>query len=183
MIYIVAGHPRSGTSMMMYALKQAGMALFYSLEREALLMDLVKDKPVHPNPNGFYEISNIQNMERVAEVLEGRLAKVWPRNFPFLPEASYKVIWMLRSTPAIRNSVALAFEKMLGTIATNPYEAQLKKLERVSSERPDMNILPVYYDDVVERPHQEFARIVNFLGVPLDVTAAAKTVEPKLRSF
>jgi hypothetical protein len=112
-IYIVAGHPRSGTSAMMRALDSGGMRPIWGRERDARFAKFSDDKYAL-NPDGnLYEPSKIQlnhlmNPEKSSD-FRGRVVKLIVGQLLPLPVADYRVVVIVRDPEEIRLSWERAF--------------------------------------------------------------------------
>src|SRR5690606_12020707 len=119
-ITIVSGLPRSGTSMMMQMLKNAGMEIFTDEVREADAN----------NPKGFFEHEKIKALAKDNKFLKdakGKVAKVVCQLVKFLPaNYNYKVILMKRDL----QEVVTSQHKMLVELGKAKPDTYPAKLER-----------------------------------------------------
>src|SRR5438034_10843117 len=92
--YVVSGHPRTGTSMMMHALTAGGLVPSFSpeVDRGAKVVgDYVQ------NPNGFFELSAAEQRDPwFPRRHAGRLIKSQYRQLVGLAPGQYKVVFMMR---------------------------------------------------------------------------------------
>lgn len=180
-IVIVSGLPRSGTSMMMRMLDRGGMDVLTDELREA----------DSDNPKGYYEFERVKKIEHDRAWLpdaEGKVVKIISQLLQHLPHGySYKVVFMRRRMEEI-----LASQKRMlvrrgeetDKIADEQLAALFRQhLERVQSwleGQPNIDVVYVSYNQVVERPREEARRVVRFLNEDLDVDRMEGVVEPTL---
>ncbi len=180
-ITIVSGLPRSGTSMMMRMIERGGMEVLTDHLRKA-------DKD---NPRGYYEFERVKQLKRDTSWLpdaEGMAVKIISQLLQYLPSNySYKVIFMRRQMEEILASQ----ERMLvrrgeetDKIADEKLAALFQQhLERVQTwldGQPNLDVIYVSYNRVLESPRDEARRVNAFLGQDLDVDAMASVVDPTL---
>jgi hypothetical protein len=180
-VTLVAGLPRSGTSMMMRMLESGGLPVLTDHIRTA-------DRD---NPEGYYEYERVKRIEDDQDWLEearGRAVKMVSALLPHLPASySYKVIFMRRTMPEILASQ----RKMLvrrGEPAdavddaqmTRLFEQHLAKVTAWLADQPNIQVLYVSYNDVLADPDKAARQVVRFLGEALDVSAMAAVVDPSL---
>ena len=163
MITIVAGLPRSGTSLMMQMLVAGGMSALTDGERRADT----------DNPRGYFEWERIKQLPNdpgcIAEA-EGKVVKVISRLLLSLPEQhEYRVIFMERPLPEVLASQ----DQMLRRIGTyqagyDPaamsaaFEKHLRAVNAWLGSNPHVKVIRVPYHDVLNRP-DETARRRNAL--------------------
>lgn len=181
-IIIVAGLPRSGTSMMMQMLAAAGIEP-YTDGRRAADPD---------NPRGYFEHENATRLHQDANWLpeaRGKAVKIVANLLPHLPPGEeYRIILMLRRPEEIvasqkamldrlgRRGARMAPEHLIRT-----YTGHLVRVRAWLNGRPDVRVLAVDYADSLTEPANTAARLFTFLGDPFDSSAAARCVEPSLR--
>lgn len=177
--YVVSGHPRSGTSMMMHALITGGLVGAYSSPRTPSSNN---DAAYAPNPNGFFELIENEQQEpghprrfagKVFKSIYGMLTQLAPGN--------YKVVYMLRNPEEIRASNARMGRRnrAMRALTDEDYFEKMSSYLSIADLRPDMAVLQVWYHDVLADPTAQFERIRDF-GIPIDPEAAASVVNPKL---
>jgi hypothetical protein len=179
--YIVAGHPRSGTSMMMHALVQGGLEADYKPEWDA--MQRAPNGYVQ-NPMGFYELSFQDQLHPWFPMRHwGKLIKVQYVQLGGLAPGRYLVVFMLRHPREIRMSYQALGEasarQRLEWVREEDYEPLMKRYVAATAMRVDMNLLEVWYPDVVANPLATFEKIREF-GFPIDAARAANTIDPAL---
>ena len=177
---IVSGFPRSGTSMMMAILKQAGIPLIIDEERQADLHNI----------KGYFEYEPIK---RLAQGIEwpssaGKALKVVAPLIPYLPpDQNYKVIWMER--PIVE--VILSQAKMKGEAMEmknfpfakgQQYESEKKRLQKFLDQQPHMEWESFSMGDFLESNAGALAKSLSeFLGLELKASHIEKVVDPKMR--
>ena len=97
----------------------------------------------------------------------------------------YRVIFMERDL----DEMLLSQEKMLARLGKPAAprdeikQAFIRHLERLRewlAEQPHIDVLYVRYNDLVERPEEQAARVKRFLGGRADVRAHGRAVDPAL---
>ncbi len=61
------------------------------------------------------------------------------------------------------------------------YRRQRERVVRWLTRRPEVAVLPLRYEAVLSDPKGTATRVATFLGVPLNIAAAAQAVDPALR--
>jgi hypothetical protein len=180
-VTIVAGLPRSGTSMMIKMLEAGGMPV---------LTDNVRTAD-EDNPRGYYEFERVKQIEHDKAWLEdaqGRVVKIVSALLKHLPEGyRYKVVFMRRDIAEILASQRKMLvhrgetgDRVEDATMARLFERHLKKVTAWIDTRADVDVLYVSYNDVLANP-LEHARSVNrFLGGSLDVESMASIVDPTL---
>lgn len=182
-IVVVSGLPRSGTSLMMRMLEAGGLEPVIDGLREADT----------DNPRGYYELERVKKLSSGdatwLDAAQGKAVKVIATLLYHLPETySYRVIFMRR-----RMSEILASQrKMLVNRGENPeaipdadmariFQGHLDRLEPWLATRPDMQVLDVDYNAIMEHGARQIAATIDtFLGGGLDVDAMAAVADPAL---
>ncbi|MGO4881108.1 MAG: alkaline phosphatase family protein [Bryobacteraceae bacterium] len=181
-VTIVAGLPRSGTSMMMQLLAAAGIAPYTDRQR-------VADPD---NPRGYFEHENAARLHQDASwisVARGKAVKIVAHLLPYLPAGEeYRIVFMHRDL----NEVVASQRAMLARLArtgarlddralARTYTRQLVQVQTWLQHRPETQVLPVSYAEALRDPIGTAARLAGFLGQPFDESAAALAVDPSLR--
>jgi sulfotransferase family protein len=179
--YVVAGHPRSGTSMMMRALAEGGLSADYSAALDGLAAN---ENGYIQNPNGFYELSLEDQMHPWFPMRHwGRLIKVQYIQLVGLAPGRYRVVFMMRHPREIRLSYQAQGEatarQRLGWVREEDYEPLMRRFMAAAALRADMQVLEVRYADVLADPRSAFERIRDF-GFPIDPVRSARTIDPTL---
>lgn len=180
-IIVVSGLPRSGTSMMMRMLEAGGVSVLTDRIRQA----------DDDNPKGYYEFERVKQIAQDTSWLagaQGRAVKIISALLPQLPPTyTYKIVFMQREMQEILDSqrrmllhrgeptdkvddreLALLFEKHLGHI-----QAWL-------AQQPNISVLYVSYNAVLEDPIRHARQIADFLGLRLDIDRMARAVDHSL---
>lgn len=175
MIPLVIGHPRTGTSMMMAALRAGGMTLGYSATRERLNS---KEGAYRANPAGLFE----------CELAEVKTAG-WPRQYDgkavkavlqwlgCVSVHDYQVVFMTRDPEEIRQSFEAAFHMKTTIERIGIVEEEAKRT--IENRRDVRSVCFLRYEDVVADPRAAFAR----LNWDINVDAAAAVVDEQHHRF
>jgi hypothetical protein len=182
-VTVVAGYPRSGTSMMMRILEAGGL--------EVLKDDEFKPPSEH-NPKGFYETERTLKLGAEGETTEwlatavGKAIKVIAYQLRHLPpEHTYKVIFMRRKVKEIlassgkmgllREDIELSErEQMLS------YKMEFVLYEVWLMRQPNMEAIHLWYNDILACPEEQLGKVHQFLGLPLDLEKMVAAVDPNL---
>jgi hypothetical protein len=177
LIYLVVGHMRSGTSMMMSCLEAGGLPVVRSESRDRLNA-AHSDQHYRPNPTSLYEPD-----ERAMRVPgwprqhDGHALKVVAPLLGRLAAHEYRVVFMRRDSEEIRQSYEGAFG---GRVTAQQIETVIAEALRTLNNRRDVHeIIELQYGDVIDDPVLSLAS----LGWPIDVQAAAAVVDPSLYRF
>jgi hypothetical protein len=180
-VTVVTGLPRSGTSLMMQALDAGGLPP---------LTDQVR-APDEDNPRGYYEFEPVKKTAEDPSWLArapGKVVKMVYKLVYDLPAGyDYRLILMRRNVAEVLASQ----RKMLARLGQEGgklsdermaklFETQLAQFETWLATREDMGHIAVDYARLIREPHGEFARVNEFLGGALDVSAMAAVVDPTL---
>jgi hypothetical protein len=180
-IYIVSGLPRSGTSMMMKMLSSGGLPV---------LMDSIRQAD-EDNPNGYFEIELSKKLKdgEVNWVYEasGKVVKVISYLLEYLPkDLNYYVLFMEREIREIlasqhkmlerRNEKSLISDEEM----TAQYNDHLRSVKYWLPRQPNIHVLYVSYNSMMNQPEELCDSIVNFLELPLDVNAMREVPNPSL---
>ena len=174
--YIVSGLERSGTSVMMQMLHTGGLPVAFDDSRP----------PDEHNPRGYYELAGGKIISRLIDGTldltphRGRIVKITAYGLKFLPNGKYKIIYMLRNTEEVLDSM----RKMGVPIDRRKDQRSLRKLNKFSFDlmdrRDDMEYITVNHRDVIANPMKEIQRVARFLGQEFDFQRAISCVEPGL---
>ena len=180
-IYIVSGLPRSGTSMMMKMLASGGLPV---------VMDSIRQAD-EDNPNGYFEIELSKKLKdgEVNWVYEapGKVVKVISYLLEYLPkDLNYYVVFMEREIREIlasqhkmlerRNEKSLVSDEEM----TAQYNDHLRAVKYWLPRQPNIRVLYVSYNSMMNQPEKLCNSIVNFLELPLDVEAMREVPNPSL---
>lgn len=177
MIHVVSGFMRSGTSAMMSALIAGGMAAAYSTDRNKLA-DSRSDAHYHPNRSGLYEVPLVEyGGVNFPLQYQGKLIKVmsWGLDGMAVNPQGYRVVLMMRDPEEIRQSYEAFFDQPLRVPWFAQYAERMDRAVKMLRNRNDvLSVNVMQYRDLVENPLPELA----MLDWPIDVKAAAKTIDP-----
>ena len=183
MIYVVSGLPRSGTSLAMQMLAAGGLPI---------LSDGLRESDPN-NPRGYYEWERIKQLPQDPKLIaeaEGKAVKVISSLLFALPaDREYRVIFMLRPIEEVQASQA-AMIRNLGRqgspIPAQAMQAALKAhLAQVNAgiagrQSSKFQVLKVNYHDLVSDQRGAARSMAEFVGLPLDIEAMARQVDPTL---
>jgi hypothetical protein len=178
-IIIVSGLPRSGTSLMMQMLDKGGLEV---------VTDNIRSADTD-NPRGYYEFEPVKKTKHDASWLPGARGKavkmVSQLLYDLPPTESYRIIFMERDL----DEVLISQEKMLVRLGRTPAprpqmkQAYLVHLHRLGEWLPcqqNMAVLPINYNSLIDRPHEQAMRVRQFLGDGLDVETIVRAIDPAL---
>ena len=181
-VTIVSGLPRSGTSMMMKMLDAGGIPPLTDEIREADA----------DNPKGYYEYERVKKLDKGdtawLEDAQGKSVKVISALLKYLPEGyQYNVIFMQR-----RMGEILASQKQMlvrrgeatDTVSDDKLadvlDRHLTEVKTWMSERPNVDVLYVNYNEALETPLEQARRVNQFLGNTLDVEGMVGVIDQAL---
>jgi hypothetical protein len=178
-IIIVSGLPRSGTSVMMQMLQAGGIEV---------VTDNVR-MPDLDNPRGYFEfeqVKRIKSDQSWLPAMRGKAFKMVSQLLYELPATErYCIIFMNRDL----NEVLASQEKMLArlkkpAVATQEimqaFSQHLARLLTWVESCCNMSILRVEYEELMEAPLAQAARLNEFLLRRLNVESAAEVVDRTL---
>jgi hypothetical protein len=180
-VTIVSGLPRSGTSLMMSMLEAGGMQV---------LTDQIRE-PDEDNPEGYYEFERVKQIEHDRSWLEdakGKVVKIVSERLTHLPEGyAYKVIFMRRKMEEV-----LASQRKMLIRRGEPaprisdeemaelFKRHLREVDTWLARQPHIEVIYVWYNEVLENPIAPAERINQFLSNTLDVEKMVNVVDPTL---
>jgi len=181
-VIIVSGLPRSGTSMMMSMLAAGGIDPVVDGIREA----------DENNPKGYFEFERVKKLKdgdfSWLSGAQGKAVKIISALLEYLPgNYPYKIIFIRRAMPEI-----LASQRAMLTRSGKPadsvsdaelsalYQQHLVKVEAWLSRQPNMEVLYVNYNEILQDPGPHLQRLNEFLGHSLDVPAMQAVVDRNL---
>jgi hypothetical protein len=178
-IIVVSGLPRSGTSLMMQMLSAGGVDV---------VTDGIRTADTD-NPRGYYELEKVKKIAKDASWLpeaRGQAMKMISQLLYDLPATEkYRVIFMERDL----DETLASQEKMLARLGRpaapreqirQSYLLHLDRLRKWLAERPNIGVLYVRYNRLVESPEDQAKQICEFLGQELHVGRMAQAVDPSL---
>ncbi len=143
------------------------------------------------NPRGYLEWERIKDLPKDPECIadgEGKVVKVISRLLLSLPPGhEYRIIFMQRPMPEVLASQDEMLKRR-GTYkeGTNPavvaaaFEKHLQEVFAWMDGKPHVRSLKLPYHDVLEKSKEVSRRLVEFLGINLDVDAMAEQVDSAL---
>jgi len=181
-VIIVAGLPRSGTSMMMQALAAGGVAVFTDSKR----------LPDEDNPRGYLEHEQATRLHEDASWIpeaRGKAVKIVAHLLPYLPaKQKYRLIFMHRNLDEVVASQQAMLERLGrpgGKLAEarlkRVYTQQLVQVQTWLQRQPQIAVLAAQYSEAIADPAATAARLARFLGEPFDQREAAAAIEPALQ--
>ena len=178
-IIIVSGLPRSGTSLLMQMLDRGGLEV---------VTDNIRTADTD-NPRGYYEYEQVKKIKQDASWLPATRGKVFKMISQLLydlpPSERYRIVFMERDFDEMLRSQ----EKMLARLnrkgappdqINRSYTLHLERLREWLRQQPNMQVLYVSYNDLVERPREQAERVNEFLGPRANVEEMVKAVDPSL---
>lgn len=182
-ITVVSGLPRSGTSMMMSALKAGGMEL---------LVDEVRP-PDENNPKGYYEFERVKKLPKGnhdwLDLARGKCVKVVSALLPHLPsDHQYRIIFMKRDIEEILASQKQMLERtdkgnnhpITDEEMRQSYQEHLAEIMAWLAEKDWIQTLSLSYNELLRQPEEHFNKVADFLENNVDPKAMAQVVDPSL---
>lgn len=181
-VTVVSGLPRSGTSMMMRMLDAGGIPPLTDKIREA-------DKD---NPKGYYEFERVKKLDEGdtawVEEAQGKSVKVISALLKHLPPGyTYKLIFMRRKMEEILTSQRqMLVRRGEPTDSVSDEELMelfgkhLAQIQAWIDGQPNVEVIYVSYNEVMETPLEQSERINQFLGDRLDVEKMVRVVDQAL---
>jgi hypothetical protein len=179
-ITIVAGLPRSGTSMMMRILEAGGLP---PLTDQVRIADI-------SNPLGYYEFEPVKRTKTDPSWLlsaGGKAVKMVYRLLYDLPPGyNYRVLLMQRNLTEVLSSQRKMLQHQNNDDAVEDaqmikiYQRELAKLESWIQQQRNFSKLDVSYNELVKDPAPQVSLIAGFLGGDLDQAAMAAVIDVNL---
>lgn len=180
-ITVVSGLPRSGTSLMMQMLAAGGIPPLTDHQRAA----------DESNPRGYFEFEAVKRLRSDHSWLElarGHAVKIIHlllRELPTNRGLQYRVILMRRPLPEVLASqrAMLAREGKKAAddaLLSKVFSAQLEQAEGWLAAQPGVDVLALEHHALFESPEPTSARVNEFLGGHLDVSAMMAVIDPSL---
>ena len=181
-ITIVSGLPRSGTSMMMKMLEAGGIPPLTDEIREADA----------DNPKGYYEFERVKQLDKDdtdwLQQARGKAVKIIGALLVHLPpDYEYKVIFMRRQIDEILRSQKQMLvrrgeptEKVDDVEMSELFSKHVNHITSWIAKQPNMQVIYVSYNDVLQHPVDHANRINQFLGGALDVGEMVNVIDPDL---
>lgn len=181
-ITIVSGLPRSGTSMTMKMLEAGGIPPLTDEIREADA----------DNPKGYYEFERVKQLDKGdtdwLQQARGKAVKIIGALLVHLPpDYEYKVIFMRRQIDEILRSQKQMLvrrgeptEKVDDVEMSELFSKHVNHITSWIAKQPNMQVIYVSYNDVLQHPVDHANRINQFLGGALDVGEMVNVIDPDL---
>lgn len=181
-VVVVSGLPRSGTSMMMQILQAGGLEIVTDHERSADA----------DNPKGYYEFERVKKLKdgdtAWVKEAQGKGVKVISALLEYLPASSdYKIIFMHRNVEEILASQKQmlirrdeATDKVEDQTLAEYYHAHLNHIQRWLADQPNMQMLYIKYNNLVNNPPPHIESVVYFLDMNLDLKAMLEVPDQRL---
>jgi len=178
-IIIVSGLPRSGTSVMMQMLESGGVEV---------VIDGIRTADTD-NPRGYHEFEKVKKIKQDASWLPGTRGKVFKMVslllFDLPASETYRVVFMERDLDETLQSQEKMLQRLNRPAAPREeikkgYVAHLKKLHDWLTKQTHIKILRVSYNDLMQNPEKEAARVSEFLDGKADAKGMVKAVDPAL---
>ena len=179
-VIVVSGWPRSGTSMMMRMLKEAGLPLYIDETRTADSF----------NPDGYFEHEAVkkigENQDWIAEA-RGKAVKVVYPLLRYLPASeNYLVIAMKRPLTDVVASQEVMKGRQREKVMNNfPFQMALnlqkeeERIERWLDSQPHMEVANVDFKNCIEEPERILQELAEFLHRELNISRAVKVPQRK----
>jgi len=178
-ITIVAGLPRSGTSMMMRMLEAGGMEVAVDNVRQA----------DEDNPRGYYEFERVKDIRQDRSWLNGLEDKVVKMVsmllFDLPSDKRYKIVFMKRNMQEILSSQRIMLDRR-GEKGQSPeemavmYEKHLGEIEKWLREQGNVEVLFVNYNEMLKNPREIVPLINRFFNNALNAESMFTVVDPSL---
>jgi hypothetical protein len=178
-ITVVSGLPRCGTSLMMQMLDTGGIPAVTDSIRAADT----------DNPRGYYEYERVKKIKEDATWLAETRGKAFKMVSQLLydlpPTEKYSVIFMERDM----DEMLVSQEKMLARLnreaaprddVKRAFTGHLSRLFDWLGKQSYIKILKVNYNDLVDHPEVQIARVNAFLGGRLDAARMSQSIDPAL---
>lgn len=181
-IVVVSGLPRSGTSMMMKMLEAGGVPLLTDHLRTA----------DEDNPKGYFEFERVKQLPKgdIAWLSEarGKAVKIISALLEHLPATyEYRVIFMRRDL----KEVLASQRKMLIRRGEDPdkvdeqellrlFQKHIRQVQRWLGQQPNIKMLEVPYNALIQDPIPYVRQINAFLGGALNEDAMIRVIDPAL---
>lgn len=173
MLYIVSGFMRSGTSMMMEALRVGGLEAVYSPRRDEEMNARWGDADYLPN-DSYYELDGEDYLRGdLAGRYDGKLVKCLWGGALRLPPGDYRAVFMRRPVAEIRMSLLAFFgTDYAATQFSNLDKAMDAAVAILRDRRSFHSVDEVHYCDALTDPQAVF-RDLRDKGWPIDPEKSA----------
>ncbi len=178
-IIIVSGLPRCGTSLMMQMLANGGIEV---------VADHIRCADAD-NPRGYYEFERVKKIKQDASWLpdaRGKAVKMVSQLLYDLPSSErYRIIFMERDMDEMLESQ----EKMLSRLGRKAalreeikpaYTKHLERLFQWLGRQPNMKVLRICYNGLLQRPEEQARLVREFVGGKIDLERMIQSVDRDL---
>jgi hypothetical protein len=178
-IIVVSGLPRSGTSLMMQMLDRGGVPV---------VTDNIRT-PDTDNPKGYYEFEQVKKIKEDSSWLpaaRGKAVKLVSQLLFDLPASErYRIVFMERDLDEILVSQDKMLERLNKSSAPRDsikraFIGHLERLRYWLARQPNMQVLYVNFNALIDRPDFHAERVSQFLAGIASAEAMALTVDPSL---
>jgi hypothetical protein len=178
-IVVVSGLPRSGTSLMMQMLVRGGIPA---------LTDEVRT-PDDDNPRGYYEFERVKQLKRDKSWLPAARGHAVKMASPLLYELPanerYAIVFMQRDLDEVLASQEKMLRRLNQPVAPRDqmkrsYEVHLERIFAWLPTQPQMRLLVVNYNYVINNPQQEADRIAGFVDHRVAIERMLDAIDPSL---
>ncbi len=177
--YMVTGYMRTGTTMMVESLEEAGLEPMVTPARDVRVHKRFKGDTYHPNKQGLYEMQNKQVLYAIThpEKINGKLIKCLMGGIPHMAawKVGWKVIFMNRNYEEVRQSCR-AFE-LVSPPSKEWWDFYRQLYKDQMDMRLDIDWVEINYRDVLEDPLPIFDNLVE-LGWPINPLRAVSVPDP-----
>lgn len=167
--------------MMMKMLAEGGLEI---------VEDGIREKDID-NPNGYYEFETVKQLPQGnivwLENANGKVVKVISSLLEYLPpDYSYKILFMEREITEVLTSQQkmLTNRKEVNSVddekIKQDFQNHLKAIKAWLIRQPNMDVLYVSFNALVESPELFCDRIIEFLNMPLTVERMLEVPNKKL---
>ena len=181
-VTIVAGLPRSGTSMMMQMIHAGGMPVMSDENRPADV----------DNPRGYLEYAPAKRIHIDASWLgdaRGKALKVVAQLVPHLSRNhEYRILLIQRDLNEVMASQSIMLDRIAqGESPRSPemvrreYSRQMRRLRVWLERQPNVRTLLLSYHEVLKDSRGTAELITRFLEMPLDIDAMENAVDTSLQ--
>ena len=176
----------------MEALHQGGLPIIYQPGQEKIGRQ--ESDGYTPNPGPLHEVGQMWYMKPNFQRLmpDGSLVKILFDGIPHLPRGEYKIIWMDRNVKEIKASCERV-DKHLRQVGvkehperTYPFDSfrdynqeDMDHVLGICQARSDMDLIPVFFRDVIKYPGVVFESLKNIYDIPIDPEKAAAVIDKK----
>jgi hypothetical protein len=178
-IIVVSGLPRSGTSLMMQMLAGGGIEIVTDAIRTADC----------DNPRGYQEFERVKKIKHdsswLPEARDKAFKMVSQLLYDLPPSERYRIIFMERDLDEVLASQEKMLERLGRAAAPREpmkaaYQSHLDRLDSWLTQQPNMRVLRISYNALVEEPVAQARRVCEFLERIMDLDAMVSAVDPAL---